>query len=267
MEIKKENPIIKVKDLSYAYDGKIIALKGISFTISKGEVVSILGPNGAGNTTLLKCLLKILKPRGAIYINGKELWRITSKELAKSIGYVPQRHHSIFAYKVIDFVLMGRAPHHNIFSLPSKDEYEKAFKILEILGIKDLADRTIAEVSGGQLQLILIARALIQEAKILLLDEPTAHLDIANELKVLSIVRNLVKKKMVDTAIMALHDPIMATLFSDKIVLMDKGIMVAQGRPEQVLTPENLYKVYGIEFDIIRRGNGIFVVPKDVSKV
>jgi len=266
MEVKKEDPIIKIKDVSYVYDNKVVALKGITFAISKGEVVSILGPNGAGKTTLLKCLLKILKPKGAIYINGKELWKISNRELAKTIGYVPQRYYSVFAYRVLDFVLMGRAPHHTMFSLPSTSEYDKALKILEVLGIKDLANRTIAEVSGGQLQLILIARALVQEARILLLDEPTAHLDIANELKVLGIVRSLVKKKIVDTAIMALHDPIMAALFSDKIILINNGVMVAQGTPRQVLTPENLYKVYGVEFDVVERDDKILIIPKTIPE-
>jgi len=267
MEIGKENSIIRAVNISYSYDSDVKALENISFNVLRGEVVTILGPNGAGKTTLLKCLLKILKPHGAIYIDGKEIQKISNKELARKIGYVPQRHHSIFAYRVIDFVLMGRAPHHTMFSLPSKSEYEKVVEILKILGISDLAHRTIAEVSGGQLQLILIARALIQEAKILLLDEPTAHLDIANELKVLSIVRSLVKKNIVEAAIMTLHDPIMAALFSDKIILLSNGVVLAYGKPEQVLATENLYKAYGIEFDVLRRNNNILVIPKKLPEI
>ncbi len=254
--------ILRVENLNYSYDGVHKVLEDVSFTILRGEVTTILGPNGAGKTTILKCILRALKPRGAIYIDGKEVNKITSRELAKIIGYVPHRHHSVFAYKVIDFVLMGRAPHHSMFSLPSRKEYERALEILEELGIKDLADRTIAEVSGGQLQLVLIARALVQEAKILLLDEPTAHLDIANELKVLNIIKSLVKKRKIEAAIMTLHDPLMASLFSDKIVLLNKGKVIAYGSPSTVLTPRNLNMVYGVEFETIVKDEHTIVLPK-----
>ncbi len=252
--------LVRLEGVSYSYDG-VKALEDISLTIHCGEVVSILGPNGAGKTTLLKCLLKILKPHGAIYIDGREINTYRVKELARIIGYVPQIHHSVFAYRVLDFVLMGRAPYHSMFSLPSESEYDKAMEILEELGIRNLADRTVAEVSGGQLQLVLIARALIQEAKILLLDEPTAHLDVSNELRVLSIVYRLVHSRVVDTAIMAMHNPLTASMFSDRIVLMKNNRVVAEGSPREVLTRENLYKAYGVDFEIIVKDGRVIAIP------
>ena len=252
--------IIKLKDISYSY-GDVKAVEDVNVSVYSGEVVSILGPNGAGKTTLLKCILKLLKPYGAILINGKEINTYHMKDLAKILGYVPQIPKVVFPYRVIDYVLMGRAPHHSIFSLPSKKEYDKAMEILRILGIEYLANRAITDVSGGQFQLIQIARALIQDAKILLLDEPTAHLDISNEFKVLRIVRKLVHRNIIEASIMTLHDPLIASLFSDKIILMHNGKVVAYGAPKNILTNEILYEVYGVNFDIITRGNMVFVLP------
>ncbi len=258
--------VIKSVGLTYSYGGGVEVLTDVNLTVKSGEVVSVLGPNGAGKTTLLKCLLKILRPRGAIYIYGRDLSKLKQGDLAKLAGYVPQLHRSVFAYRVLDFVVMGRAPHHGMFSLPSREEYRRAAKVLEMLGIGELAERTIAEVSGGQLQLIMIARALIQDAKILLLDEPTAHLDVSNKLKVLTIVKDLVRKGIVDAAVVTTHDPMMAGLFSDKVVLMSRGRVVAYGEPKQVLTPENLRGVYGIEFEVIDYRGRPLVIPRELTK-
>ncbi len=261
MEVKRDKIIIMVKDLSYSYDG-VKALDKVSFEAREGEILTILGSNGAGKTTLLKCLLRILKPYGAIYIDGKNINNISNKELATLVGYVPQTHSSIFAYRIIDYVLMGRAPYHSMFSMPSKKEYEKALHLLEMLGIKELADRTIAEISGGQFQLVLIARALMQEAKILLLDEPTAHLDTSNKLKVLSIIKKLVRNGVIKAVIMTLHDPLLAALYSDKIILLRDGKLLAYGSPDEVLTHENLLLLYGIEFDRIQYNGRLLIVPR-----
>jgi len=258
--------VIKSVGLTYSYGSGVKAIENVDLTIESGEAVSILGPNGAGKTTLLKCFLKILRPRGAIYVYGKELSRLKQGDLAKLAGYVPQTHGSVFAYRVIDFVVMGRAPHHGMFSLPSRGEYGRAAEVLRMLGVGDLAERTIAEVSGGQLQLIMIARALIQDARILLLDEPTAHLDVTNKLRVLTIVRDLVRRGVVDAAVVTMHDPMTAGLFSDKVALMSRGKVVAYGKPEHVLTPENLRAVYGIEFDVVSYGGRPLAIPKELVK-
>ncbi len=257
--------LLEVRNLSYSY-GDLRVLENVNLAIRVGEVVSILGPNGAGKTTLLKCILRILQPRGAVYINGRDIGDYSVRELASIIGYVPQIHGSVFAYRVIDFVIMGRAPYHSLFSTPSLREYNKALRILEDLDIADLAERSIAEVSGGQLQLILIARALVQDAKILLLDEPTAHLDISNEFKVLNVIRRLVRRGLVEAVVMTMHNPLIASLFSDKIALMHHGRIIAYGSPSHVITSEALREVYGLEFDIIKRSDKIIVLPKDTSQ-
>lgn len=261
MEVRGDNIIVSVENLTYSY-GKFKAIDNISFKLSEGEVLVVLGPNGAGKTTLLKCLLKILSPWGTIYIDGKNINDMSRRELAKLIGYVPQIHNTIFAYRVIDFVIMGRAPHHSLFSMPSRKEYEKAYHLLKTLNIEDLADRTIAEISGGQLQLVVVARALMQEAKILLLDEPTAHLDISNKLKVLSTIRELVKKGIVKAAIMSMHDPLLASLYGDKIVLLKNGRMLGYGPPSEVLTNNNLHNLYGVEFMRMKHKGQLLIVPK-----
>ncbi len=257
--------LLEIRNLSYSY-GSVRVLEGVNLVIRVGEIVSILGPNGAGKTTLLKCILKILRPRGAIYVNGRSIRDYSERELASIIGYVPQIHDSVFAYRVIDFVVMGRAPYHGFFSTPSREEYNRALRILEDLGIAGLADRSIAEVSGGQLQLILIARALVQDAEILLLDEPTAHLDVSNEFRVLDTIRRLVRRKTVKAVVMTMHNPLTASLFSDKIALIHRGEIIAYGPPDHVVTSGLLEKVYGLEFDVITRDDKVIVLPKTISE-
>ena len=259
---REDRIVIKVADLTYSYRGGIRALKNLSFTIKRGEVVSVVGPNGSGKTTLLKCLLKLLKPQGAVYIDGREIKDISTREIAKITGYVPQEHHPVFTYRVIDFVALGRAPYHSMFSAPSKEEVSYCLKVLEALGIRELADRPYTTLSGGQAQLVLIARALAQGARILLLDEPTAHLDFSNQVKVLKTIRDIVKKGSVNTAVMTLHDPNQALLFSDKVALLKDGYLVDYGKPEEVLTPGKLSKIYGIELAVLSDGITSAIVPK-----
>jgi len=260
--LSASDSVIRVEGLTYSYGGRIKALNNVSFTIKRGEVVSIVGPNGSGKTTLLKCLLKILKPLGAIYIDGRELGRLSMRDIAKLAGYVPQEHHPVFTYRVIDFVLLGRVPYHSMFSAPSRREVDLCLKVLESLGIRDLADRPYTSLSGGQAQLVLVARALAQGAKILLLDEPTAHLDFSNQVRVLSTIRDLVHSGKVEAAVMTLHDPNQAMLFSDKIALLKNGELVAYGAPEKVLTPENLSRVYELEFTLLGNHEVRMIVPK-----
>lgn len=260
--------VLRVEGLSYTYSRDLVALRDVEFEVYSGEVVTVLGPNGAGKTTLLKCILRLLKPRGVVYIDGKRRWdELSSRELAKYFGYVPQTHHSVFAYRVLDFILMGRAPHHTMFSLPSRRDYEKVHEVAKLLGIEDLLERSITELSGGQMQLVLIARALVQEAKVLLLDEPTAHLDIVNSVRVLSVVRRLVKSGRVDAAIMAMHDPVLAASFSDKVLLMSRGRVVAYGSPQDVLRPEVLREVYGVDFVRFEHCGFVVVVPRAGTEV
>ncbi len=255
------NPIIEVEGLSFSYNGGEKVLDNVSFELHKGEILGVLGPNGAGKTTLLKILLGILRGTGKVRVLGTDISSIPPKRLAKIIGYVPQEHHIVFPYKVIDYVLMGRAPHHGMFSLPSRKDYDKAYRVLDDLGLGRLADKTITEISGGQLQLVLIARTLVQEAKILLMDEPVSHLDISNAVKTMSLIRELVEEERILGAMVTLHDPLMASLYCDKILLLNKGRVEIYGSPREALNPERLSRVYGVDFDIIKYNNRYILMP------
>ena len=259
--------IIEVENLSFSYSRDEKTLENISFKLHRGEILGILGPNGAGKTTLLKLILGFLRGTGRIKVMGTNLQKIPRRRLARILGYVPQEHHIVFAYRVIDYVLMGRAPHYGIFSMPSRRDYERAYRILDELGLANLAEKTIAEISGGQFQLVLIARALIQEAKILLMDEPVSHLDISNAVKTMELVKKLVADGKVLGVIMTLHDPLMATLYCDKTLLLNNGMMEAYGSPSEVLRPDKLKKVYGVDFDIVKYNDRFILVPvvKNIS--
>ncbi len=255
------NPIIEVEGLSFSYNGGEKVLDNVSFELHKGEILGVLGPNGAGKTTLLKILLGILRGTGTVKVLGTDISSIPPKRLAKIIGYVPQEHHIVFPYKVIDYVLMGRAPHHGMFSLPSRKDYDKAYRVLDDLGLGSLADKAITEISGGQFQLVLIARTLVQEARILLMDEPVSHLDISNAVKTMSLIRKLVEEERILGAMVTLHDPLMASLYCDKILLLNKGRVETYGSPREALNPERLSQVYGVDFDIIKYNNRYILVP------
>ncbi len=254
--------VIEVKQLSYTYDTGVTAVKDVSFSVGAGEVVVLLGPNGAGKTTLLKCVLGLLKPSsGDVLVYGRSIRELSRRTLARLMGYVPQSHASMFSYRVLDFVMMGRAPHHGMLTVPSSREREKALEALRFLGIQELANRTISEVSGGQMQLVLIARALVQEAKILVLDEPIAHLDVSNQVRVLCIIRELVRKGLVDAVLTSMHNPTLASMFGDKIVVLNNGKLVAWGPPKNVLSREVLESVYGIVFEVFEREGKLIVLP------
>ncbi|RLF13309.1 MAG: ABC transporter ATP-binding protein [Thermoprotei archaeon] len=252
--------MIVAREVKFSYE-KLLVLKGIDVDVVRGEVATLLGPNGSGKTTLLMCLCAILKPlTGCVYVNGREITKIKRGELAKMLGHVPQGHRPPFPYTVIDVVVMGRAPYIGAFSMPSKRDFEIAEKALEIVGIRHLKDRVYTQISGGEMQLVLIARALAQQPQVLLLDEPTAHLDFKNKILVLKVVKNLAKKENL-AVIMSLHDPNLAAMFSDKVYLIADGVIVDRGEPSKVITRENLKRVYGIDVNVIEHEGTRFVVP------
>ena len=184
--------ILEVKDLSFSYNSRSKVLEGVSFDIEKGEIFSVLGPNGSGKTTLLKCLNGILKPpSGKINLENIDISRLSVSELAKHIAYVPQIHRPVFSYTVLDIVAMGRNPYIGDFSLPGKKDTDIAIEKLKLLEICHLKNRSYTDLSGGEMQLVMIARALTQEPEILLLDEPISHLDFRNQIRVMQIVKKL----------------------------------------------------------------------------
>jgi len=248
---------VKVKELTFGYNEKVV-LDHLSFEVNKGEILTILGPNGSGKTTLLKCLNMLLKPKGSFFIDSFDISKLNEKEIAKFISYVPQIHSPVFPYKVIDVVVSGRTPYLG-FSTPTKQDYDYAYNILNKLDLTHLADKAYTQLSGGQLRLVLIARALVQQPKVLLLDEPTSHLDLKNRLLVLKILREITSEGI--TVIMSEHDPNIASIFSDKILLMCNGRIVSCGKAKDVLNRENIAKVYEVNVEIFERNGNRYVFP------
>ena len=249
---------VKVRGLRFSYGEKIV-FEDVSFEVDEGEILTILGPNGSGKTTLLKCLNKLLKPKGSVFIDSFDISKLNEKELAKLVGYVPQMHSPAFPYRVVDVVVSGRAPHLG-FSTPTKEDYELAYSILDRLGLSHLADRPYTQLSGGELRLVLIARALIQQPKVLLLDEPTSHLDLKNRVLVLKILKEVAREDDI-AIIMSEHDPNLASLFSDKVLLMHKGKIVSYGSVQDVLNKENIVKVYGVDVEIFENNGKRYIFP------
>jgi iron complex transport system ATP-binding protein len=252
---------LAISDLSFGYNGSA-TLEDVFLEVGTGEMVSLVGPNGAGKSTLIKCIDRILKPqKGTMLIDGKEASRMASKDYSRMMGYVPQSTTEVFPYTVFDIVLMGRRPH--IGWRVSRRDVRVVARTLKFMGIEEFAGRYFDELSGGEKQKIAMARAIVQEPEILLLDEPTSNLDIKHQLEVMRTVRLLVQKGGI-SAIMAMHDLNLASRFSDKIVMLKDGRVFETGRPESVLIPENIEKVYGVRAEVIRDSKGRpYVMPID----
>jgi iron complex transport system ATP-binding protein len=235
---------LQAKDMDFGYNSSKI-LQNVNFEIAPSKLVTIVGPNGSGKSTLIKCIDRILAPQGgSILINRKDVTKMTRMDMAKYLSYVPQSSVRIFPTNVFDTILMGRRPH--IGWLGSERDEDKVWEVLRLLDIERLAMSNFSELSGGQQQKVLIARALVQEAEVMLLDEPTSNLDIWHQLDVMNIIRDVVKKKEI-TAIMALHDLNLASYYSDRIIMMNRGKIIAAGDPQSVITEENIAKVYRVE--------------------
>lgn len=240
---------ITVENLAYGYNNKAI-MENFNLEINSGEVLSLLGPNGAGKTTLFKSLLGILPiVDGEIKYDNKNIGSISKQELAKLIAYVPQIHNTPFAFQVIDVVLMGRTAHLGAFGNPSKTDIEKAYNALEQLQISFLSEKIFTELSGGERQMVMIARALVQEPKFIMLDEPTSSLDFGNQVKVLE---QLLKLSNNDIGIvMTTHTPDHAILLSGKVVLLYGHGNYLFGTTEEVITENKLSKAYGVEVKLL----------------
>lgn len=234
---------LKVNGIEFGYKSSPV-LKGITMELDRSEVLAIVGPNGAGKSTLIKCIDRILEPsKGSILIDGRDTRRIARNDLAKRLGYVPQNGTQAFPATVFDVVMMGRRPHSGWRD--SAKDMEIVHATLCRLGLDDIALNDFNELSGGQKQKVIIARALVQEPEVLLLDEPTSSLDIRHQLEVMSLMRRIVTEKGI-SAITAVHDLNMATKYADRILMMKDGIIVAEGTPAEVFTVENLQNVYGV---------------------
>lgn len=234
---------VEVKGVKVYYKS-IKALDGVTLSVKNGEILSVVGPNGAGKSTLLKVINGVLRPKiGTVYIDQKSLSDMSPREAAKRIGLVPQKIQLTGMLTVYDFVMTGRRPY--IDFTPSKRDEEKVYEALKTVGAMSLLERSLEELSGGELQRVIIARALAGEPEVLLLDEPTNSLDLKYQIEIQKIVKSLRSKGLI--IIMAIHDLTYAYRISDKILMLNNGRVFAAGKPEEVLTPKNILEVYGVK--------------------
>ena len=258
--------MIEIKDLVCGYGSQFI-LRNINLKVEKGEVLGIIGPNGSGKTTLLRAITRVLKPKtGKILFEEKDIWQMGFRELSMKIAVVSQSV-DIGGIAVEEFVLLGRVPYFNRFQfLETKKDIDIAEKAMRLTDIFKLKDRSMIEMSGGERQLVLIARALAQEPKVLLLDEPTTHLDIAHQVVILDLIKRL-NKEFGITIIMVLHDLNLASEYCQRIALMNNGRVYKIGRPEEVLTYQIIEAVYRtmviVERNPISSKPYVLVVPEE----
>ncbi|CCK79090.1 MULTISPECIES: ABC transporter ATP-binding protein [Desulfobacula] len=249
---------VNISNLCFGYTGreKDLVFSKISFDLEQGEVFCLLGPNGSGKSTLLKCMARLLNPlEGSVCLDGENLNTLGAGKIARKIGFVPQSLVCVFPFTVEDIVIMGRASRIGMISSPSKTDRRKAFESMERIGISHLAKRPCNRLSGGEWQLVLIARALTQSPGVLLLDEPTSHLDLGNQIKILEVVDSLAKEGI--TIIMASHFPDHAFLNADKVGILKDRTMIALGDPNKVLSEDVLEITYGITIKIVTIDEGI----------
>ena len=249
---------LSVKNLHFSYDSAEI-LKGLSLEVGDGKIVSVIGPNGSGKSTLIKCIDRILVPQeGQILVDRQDTSRMGRMELAKTIAYVPQSTIRSFPNTVFDVVLMGRRPYLG-WREDARDK-DEVWEVLRLLGMDELALTPFTALSGGQQQKVLIARALVQQTGLILLDEPTSNLDMWHQIDVMDVIRKLVKIRGV-TVIIAIHDLNVAARYSDIIVMMKQGKIVAAGEPEMVINSDNLEHVYGIRAKVRLSDNIPYIIP------
>ncbi len=240
--------ILNLQNVTLGYGNKKI-LNNISLTLHSGEIVCLLGPNGVGKTTLFKTLMGSIPPlSGSITINGTPMSSFSSRDCAKVIAYVPQVHHTPFPYTVREVVLFGRAAHLGMFSSPRRKDRMIADQSLELLDIKYLADRNYVELSGGERQMVIIARALAQKTPFIILDEPTSNLDYGNQIRVIKKIQEL--KQQAVGIFMSTHSPDHVFMLEAKTVMLNKGGLYDQGRSESVVTRSSLRSIYGVDVHI-----------------
>ncbi|MCP5367989.1 MAG: ABC transporter ATP-binding protein [Hyphomicrobiales bacterium] len=244
MSARPGTPALAAEGLGFGYPGQAVG-RGLDLAIEAETVTMLLGPNGCGKTTLFRTLLGLLSPQaGRVLLRGRPLDQLPRRDVARDLAYVPQAAEGTFPFPVLDVVVMGRAPHLGLFESPGARDRARAEAALDAVGLADLAGRPFTAISGGQRQLVLVARALAQEAPILVMDEPTANLDYGNQFRVLERARGLASAGR--TVVVSSHNPDHAFRFADRAVLMRGGAVAAAGAPAQVLDAAALSAAYGI---------------------
>ena len=257
-----DNTILRVENINFAYKKRQV-LNGISFSVKAGCFCALLGPNGSGKTTLLKCINQILfQDSGNILLDGQTASSLGRRDIARLVAMVPQQTHLVFGFSVMELVVMGRSSSLGTTGLPGRQDYHRAQTALEELGISHLAQRKFNELSGGERQLVLLARALCQEPRILLLDEPTSHLDFKNQFLILNKVRGLTRDRGL-ASLISIHDPNQAARYCDSVVMLKDGAVLKQGLVQEVFQPLSLAELYGMEVVVQRSSTGSdFVLPR-----
>lgn len=260
--------VVDVRELSFAYHTHQV-LKDACFSARSGEIVCLLGRNGAGKSTLFRCILGLLTGySGTIAIDGRDIRRMGRKELSRLVSYIPQSSTQVFNFSVFDAVLMGRTAHLGRSALPTGEDEAVVLDVLDRLGLEGLAECGYGDLSGGEQQLVLIARALAQSCGVVVMDEPTANLDVGNRYRVMEQVRRLRAEGYL--IILSTHDPQQALTYADRVLILKDGKMLADGAVEEVLREETLRSLYGIEFglyDIVQRDGGRQRVCVPVQKM
>jgi len=242
--------IYEIENIEFRYSpGDKDVLRGVSLVVGEGEVWSILGPNGSGKSTLLDCMAALRKPTsGAIRLAGKDITGLKPREVARLVSYVPQVHVPAFSYTVLGFVLMGRAPNIGVFQKPDDDDVAAAYAALEEVGVAHLADRPYTDISGGERQQATIARAVCQQPKVILFDEPTAHLDYSNQHKILQLIRKLSGRGY--AIVITTHNPDHALLLGGNSAILDRDGKLVSGPGDEILTERQLRDLYGLDLSI-----------------
>ncbi len=236
---------------TFGYDNERVLFEDVNFQIAEGQILTILGPNGVGKTTFLKCMMGFLNwQRGETIIEGQSFSNLAAADIWKKISYVPQAKATIFSYTVMEMVIMGRNPHLGVFSMPAAKDIAVCEWALEELNIKNLKSKNISELSGGELQLVLVARALVSEPDILILDEPESNLDIKNQLIILNIIKRLSEKKNI-ACVINTHYPNHALKISDKTIMFSYDKHHIYGNTKDIISQSNIKKFFEVNAKIV----------------
>jgi len=241
---------LEAKNLDFGYRGHRVG-SDVSLSLDAGEVLCLLGPNGSGKTTLFRTLLGLLPAQGgAVLADGVDVKARARNEIARLVSYVPQAHAAFFPFTVREVVLMGRTSHLGVFSSPSRHDREIAQAAIERMRLASFAEAVYTRISGGERQLALIARALAQEAKVVVMDEPTANLDFGNQVRVLQHIRSLAESGI--GVLLSTHDPDQAFLCADRVAMLHQGRLARLGTPDEAITPESLKQIYEVDVAVTR---------------